>query len=245
MTVFLVGGGPDTTHPGLVAPFLTEVRATAPGRAQVVVLLCGPASRTWRQLPGYRRVLADAAVELRPVRVRVGRPVPATALAGVGGIVVGGGAPGEYLASLAPVAEALATAVGAGTPYLGFSAGAMVPARAALLGGHRSGGRDVCPEAVSEGLTPLTVAPGLGLVCFPVDAHTAAAGTLGRTVALVAAGTAAVAAGIDEGTCLALPAGAHDPEDGIVTGSGGVWTVRRGGGGDAVTVTVRSGAGAG
>jgi cyanophycinase len=243
VTVFLVGGGPDTAGPGLVAPFLAEVRAAATGRARVAVLLCGPAHRTWRQLPAARRVLADAAVDLRPVHLRAGRPVPAAALAGVDGVVVGGGVPGAYLASLAPAAAELSAAVAAGTPYLGFSAGAMVAARTALLGGHRSGGREVCPVGWSEGLTPVTVAPGLGLVGFPVDAHTAAAGTLGRTVALVTDGTAPVAAGIDEGTCLALPAGAQDPADGVVTGSGGVWTVRRGG--DGAVVTVRSGRDAG
>ena len=73
---------------------------------------------------------------------------------------------------------------------------------------------------------------------FPVDVHTAQAGTLGRTVALVESGAADTAVGVDEGTCLALPGGAADPADGVVTGSGAVWVVRRAG--DAVQLTRRT-----
>ena len=243
MTVFLVGGGADTVVPGLLAPFLAEVGAAAPGRPRVALLLCGPARWTRRELPAHRHALDGADVELLPVRVRPGQPVPAAALDGVDGIVVGGGVTPDYLACLAPVAGAVASAVAGGTPYLGLSAGAMVAPRTALLGGFRSAGRDVCPEEWSEGLTPVTVAPGLGVVGFPVDVHTGTTGTLGRTVALVETGTAAVAAGIDEDTCLALPVGADDPADGVVTGSGRVWTVRRRSGEETVTVTSAVGAG--
>lgn len=235
MTVFLVGGGPDTVPAGLLAPFLAEAGA-AGGRARVLVLLCGPAHRSWGALPAHRRNLPG--VDLRPVRVRPGRPLPDAALTGVTGIVVGGGVTPAYLAALTPLARDVATAVAGGTPYLGFSAGAMVAPGTALAGGWRSGGRAVCPRRWSEGLAPVTVALGLGLVGFAVDVHTGAAGTLGRTVALVADGAVPVAVGVDEGTCLAVPPGADDPRDGVVTGAGSVWTVRRGDGGPPVTVGV-------
>jgi cyanophycinase len=113
----------------------------------------------------------------------------------------------------------------------------MAAAGRALAGGYRSEGRQVCPRAWSEGLTPLTTAPGLGLVGFAVDVHTAQAGTLGRTVALGETGGAEVAVGIDDGTCLAVAAGTADPAAGLVTGSGHVRTVRRGSGAQAVEIT--------
>ena len=236
MTVFLVGGGPETVVPGLLAPFLAEVTAAAVGRPRVALLLCGPGRLIRREIPAYRHALDDDAVDLRPVRVPPGRPVPAAALAGADGIVVGGGATPDYLAALAPVAAAVASAVAGGTPYLGLSAGAMVAARSALAGGHSSAGRDVCPPEESEGLGPVTVVPGLGLVGFTVDVHTGRAGTLARTVDLVTSGSVATAVGIDEDTCLAVADPDADPARCALTGSGNVWTVRRGS--DARTVTV-------
>ena len=122
-------------------------------------------------------------------------------------------------------------------PYLGFSAGAMIAPRTALLGGHLLAGRSVCPRSWSEGLAELTVRPGLGLVEFAVDVHTGQAGTLGRTVALVDSGAAPVAVGIDEDTCLAVAVGAPDPADGVVTGPGAVWVVRHGPGTSTVLRT--------
>lgn len=56
--------------------------------------------------------------------------------------------------------------------------------------------------------------------------HTGRAGTLGRTVALVETGAAAVAVGIDEGTCLTVAGPGTDPADGVVTGAGSVWVLR-------------------
>jgi hypothetical protein len=77
---------------------------------------------------------AGPEVDVRPVSLRRRRGVPA---------------------------GAVAAAVRAGMPYPGFSAGAVIAARTALVG-------------------------------FPVDVHTGQAGTLGRTVALVASGAVEV-----------------------------------------------------
>jgi len=101
----------------------------------------------------------------------------------------------------------------------------MIAADTALIGGYRQAAHEVCPEDWSEELDPITVRPGLGLVGFAVDVHTAQAGTLGRTVALVSTGKVATAVGIDEDTCLAVPGPHSLPADCAASGGGGVWIV--------------------
>ncbi|SDN89303.1 cyanophycinase [Klenkia soli] len=225
MTIHLVGGGPGTTDAALVAPFLAEVRGRG-GRPRIGVVLAGTRVAERLARPGYARLLGGRSVDHVAVPLRPGRPVDPQLLAALDGLVVGGGRTPRYLAGLAGAADAVGAAVRSGLPYLGFSAGAMVAPDLALAGGWRSQGRPVAPRAWSEGLDELTSRPGLGLVRFAVDVHTAQAGTLGRTTALVAAGRP-VAVGVDEGTCLALEPGAADPDDGTVRGAGAVWTVRR------------------
>ncbi|SDF48118.1 hypothetical protein [Klenkia brasiliensis] len=227
MSIHLVGGGPDTTPAGAVAPF----RAELPGRPRVGVALAGSpvVGRCW--LPAYARVVGGDCVLLP---LRPGRPFDVRGLAGLDALVVGGGRTPRYLDGLAGAAGPVGELVRAGLPYLGFSAGAMVTPVDALAGGWRQQGRAVCPEEWSEGLEELTTRPGLGLLPFPVDVHTAQAGTLGRTVAVVPADRA-VAVGIDEGTCLSLPVDAADPDAGAVSGTGAVWTARGGDGGPLVS----------
>lgn len=230
MSVSLVGGGPETVVPGLLAPFLQEVRSRAAraGRApRVVLVVVDGRGAARRFLPAYRHALdGGPALEVRPVLLAPGRPAPAGAVADVDGIVVGGGETPAYLDGLLPAAAAVGAAVRAGTPYLGFSAGAMVAPSAALVGGHLLAGRSVCPEDRSEDVAEVALRPGLGLVGFPVDVHTAEAGTLGRTVALVGSGVAPLAVGIDEDTVLTVAGPEADPADGVVSGTGAVWVVR-------------------
>lgn len=73
-------------------------------------------------------------------------------------------------------------------PYAGFSAGAALAARDAVVGGWRADGVAVCPEDAGEDLDEVAVRPGLGLVPFAVDVHAAQWGTLPRLAAAVAAG---------------------------------------------------------
>ncbi len=244
MSVHLVGGGVEPGHgAGLLAPFLAEAAARAgDGRPRVAVLLVGGEGRLERFLPDYEKELGGAA-DVLPVELVRGRPPAGDALAAVaaahGVVVCGGPAPDYHAALTGPggLGAAVRAAVRAGTPYLGFSAGAMVAGDRALLGGYLADAREVCEEGCSEGLGELTVRGGLGLVPFTTDVHVTAAGTLGRAVELVAAGMVPCSVGLDEDTCLSTPPGG-DPAEGVVTGSGSVWVIRAGERGQAVLTRV-------
>jgi cyanophycinase len=231
VTVFLVGGGPDTMSTAdLLDPFVDEMASHADRRGRrprVAIAVFDHEGSGDRFLPDYTEALGGAdSVEVVPVYVRRGDTVGSSAFEDVDAVVVGGGPTPEYLAGLHAAAGTIGAAVATGVPYLGFSAGAMIAARATLVGGHRLGDEQVCPEEWSEGLVPLTLRPGLGLVGFTVDVHTAEAGTLGRTVAVVESGEVPNAVGIDEDTCVAADRPDTQPEDLVVTGTGSAWLVR-------------------
>jgi cyanophycinase len=231
VSVFLVGGGVDTIPtPDLLGSFQAELASHASTRRRVprlaVVLFDHEGSaRTF--LPSYVDALTCAgSIEVVPVLVRHGQQVAADAFLDVDGIAVAGGPTPEYLDGLSDVADMIRSVVARGVPYVGFSAGAMIASQQALVGGFRSAGTEVCPREWSEELDPITVCPGLGLVCFTVDVHTAQAGTLGRMVALLEARRAGAAVGIDEGTCLTVSAPDAQPEECFIAGTGSVWIGR-------------------
>ena len=93
-----------------------------------------------------------------------------------------------YLAAVDPLVEEIRLLVADGLPYLGFSAGAMIAADRAIVGGWRINGIPVCPEPTSQGLDEVTVVEGLGLVDLAVDVHAAQWGVLSRLVAATEAG---------------------------------------------------------
>ena len=230
MTVHLVGGGVDSIHtPGLLDPFLVELTRRGEGRCpRLAVVLVDVDGSGKRFLPDYVEALGGGAgFDVVPVFLRHGSAVDSGVFDEVDGIVVAGGPVPAYLAGLGGAAGVVRERVGSGVPYLGFSAGAMVAAAAAIAGGYRLEGMDVCPEDWSEGLDAVTLRPGIGLAPFTVDVHGAQAGTLGRAVALVEAGQVGTAVVVDEDTCLSFAEPGQPPEQGDITGSGSVWTVRR------------------
>ncbi|WP_125773426.1 Type 1 glutamine amidotransferase-like domain-containing protein [Antribacter gilvus] len=233
MSVYLVGGGPDTvTDRTAVDQFLDECGGKPGGRARVAVVCADVGESAAYFFPVYAALLAREGVE--PVLVPVGPEHPSPDLAGYAGIVVGGGPTPVYLDALHPVAGAIRTAVADGVPYLGFSAGAMIAPDRAIVGGWCADGRPVCPEEWSEGLDEVTVLDGLGLVRFAVDVHAAQAGTLSRAVAVVQRGVVPVAEAIDEDSTLVVRSDGSQ----AVLGRGRVWTVA--GGPGAASVTVRT-----
>ncbi|MET1064314.1 MAG: Type 1 glutamine amidotransferase-like domain-containing protein, partial [Arthrobacter sp.] len=173
MSIFLVGGGPDTvTTPVIFDQFVAAVlQRSGVGRPpRIAVVLVDHEGSADYFLPAYLDPLnrrAPCDVVTVPLRQR-GRVDPGV-FDGVDAIVVGGGPTPVYLEGLRNAAGAIRPAVAAGAPYLGFSAGAMIAPERAIAGGYRVRGVEVCPEEWSEGLGEVELREGLGLVSFAVD----------------------------------------------------------------------------
>jgi cyanophycinase len=143
-----------------------------------------------------------------------------TVLSDIDGLLIGGGMTPAYFESIVPLVDQVRLLVSDGLPYLGFSAGAMIAADTAILGGYRIGGVEVCPQDSSEDLDEVTLAQGLGLVDLAIDVHAAQWGTLTRLIAATEAGMIAGGVAIDENTALIVGEGAL-----AVIGLGSVWRV--------------------
>ena len=234
MSIHLVGGGWATEHSAAVfGPFLAEatVRATAVGREEpriAIIAVRAPGGGTdggtddaTRHADALAAALGAAGVFQAKVTA-LGLTDAATlpAIADVDGIIVGGGLTPAYLAAITPIAGEIRRQVSAGVPYLGYSAGAMIAAERALVGGWRLGEVEVSAEDAAEGLDELTLQPGIGLLDVTVDVHAAQWGTLSRLIAATEAGLIDGGLAVDENTALIVGEGALR-----VVGSGSVWRV--------------------
>lgn len=227
MSVHLVGGGwTRAGDPEVTSVFLTEasVRAAGSGRmvpriGVLIVVDDGTPSEEYRI--GYPESLrAVGACEPVVTVVASGEVFEAAVLTDIDALVVGGGLPLAYLDAVEPLVEEIRLLVADGLPYLGYSAGAMIAADRAVVGGWRINGIPVCPQETAEDLDELTVAEGLGLVDLAVDVHAAQWGTLSRLVAATEAGLVDGGVAIDEDTAMIVS------DDGFaVVGAGSVWQV--------------------
>lgn len=256
--VFLIGGGWDGTVADVVyGPFL---RAAASGSAMGSGAGTGADAGAGTGTGGGSgpRVLCvlvdegdgaeqfaryDAALRKAgpctpvPLLVPVGQRFDVGALSGdVDGLFVCGGLTPAYQEAFAGQLRSLpALLAERGVPYAGFSAGAAVAARDAVVGGWLMDGVAVCPPDAGEDLEEVEVRPGLGLVPFGVDVHAAQWGTVGRLIAVVAGGRLAHAVAIDENTLVEVGGGgAGGPGRARVTGLGQAHSVRPAPGGGVV-----------
>ena len=222
MTIYLVGSGPT----GSDATF-DDFAASARKRGdRIAICLLGSEEESGAYLGDYSQPILsrfpDARIE--PVWL-VGEstawPDEPLNLAGI--VVAGGWTPG-YLDNLLPHRDTIARLVLRGTPYLGFSAGAHIASRHAIVGGWKHRGRQLCPQDAGEDLEELSVRDGLGLVSVTIQAHADAWGTLPVAMAAIEAGLTPVAVAIDEATTLAV-----DPVSGYtrVRGPGRIQWVHR------------------
>jgi cyanophycinase len=202
LSTFLIGGGWDTAE--VYEPFV----GAAGGDRRIGCLIVdegdGPA-----QFERHGEVLRKAGpCTPVPLLVPLGaRFEPAKALEGVDALLVCGGLTPAYQDALAGCLERLPVLLaGRGMPYAGFSAGAAVAARRAVVGGWLVDAVPVCPEETGEDLAEVEVRAGLGLVPFAVDVHAAQWGTLARLVAVVGRGTAPYGVAVDENTLLQVAA---------------------------------------
>ena len=142
MSIHLVGGGfAPENDPAVYGPFLAEatLRAGAAGRTDpriaIIVVRNGDGDDHAAKLVAA----LESAGPLEPAITVLAQDGLATllAVADADGIVIGGGLTPAYLTAVAPIAGEIRRQVAAGIPYLGYSAGAMIAAERALLGGWR------------------------------------------------------------------------------------------------------------
>jgi cyanophycinase len=228
MSVFLVGGGfrdgyEEAVYGGFVAESVARAGDERP--AVIVVLTVREDAH-----PGHgetlasvvRRVAGSRDVIVETTVVAEGDVMPASALDGADGILVGGGLTPAYLSAFASLAERVRNEVESGVPYLGFSAGAMIAPDRALLGGWLIGGIEVVGQDAAEDLDELTIDDGLGLIDVTVDVHAVQWGNLSRAIAAVDSGALDELIAIDEATVLAVGSGPLRSG-----GAGTVWVVTK------------------
>lgn len=223
MGVHLIGGGFGRAA---FAPFTAEVQAVAAAKGADVPRVAVVTVREDAH-PGHAGDLVEAltgdgavALDTRVTTVGLTDLVDPAVFDDVDAIVIGGGLTPAYHAALEAGYDVIRTAVQGGTPYLGFSAGAMIAAERAILGGWRIGEVAIAPEETAEDLDEITVVPGIGLVDVSIDVHVAQWGTLSRLIAATEAGAVDGGLGIDESTVLIA-----DAEGLRIAGEGSVWRV--------------------
>ncbi|MHC3468134.1 type 1 glutamine amidotransferase family protein [Streptomyces sp. 7R007] len=227
---FLIGGGWDATAASDVyGPFLRAASAPAP-RVGVVVLDEGDGAEQFGRYDAVLRKVADCTPV--PLLVPLGDRFDAGLVAGLDGLLVCGGLTPAYQEAFAD-GRLASVVTDSGIPYAGFSAGAALAARRAVVGGWLDGGVPVCPDFAAEDLEEVEVRDGLGLVPFTVDVHAAQWGTLTRLVTAVGRHRLAGGIAVDENTLVAV-----DPDGRArVAGRGRAHAVRLGADGE---VLVRS-----
>jgi cyanophycinase len=225
VSIHLVGGGPFVAADAAAA-FTAEAtaRSAAVGRTVPRIALLSVAA-TDGTSPSSTADIAEVlggsrAAEVLVTEVAAGGVFDTTVLSDVDALVVNGGRTPDYLDAVAPLVDQIRLLVADGLPYLGYSAGAMIAADRALVGGFRIGGVEVCPESASEGLDEVELREGLGLVDLTIDVHAVQAGTLARLVAAAEAEFVTAGLAIDEDTTLVVGEGALE-----VRGTGSVWRV--------------------
>lgn len=225
MSIHLVGGGPFAASDA-AASFLAEAtaRSAAVGRTVPRIGLLSVASSVGAS-PSSTADIAEVLGGARQAEVLVSEIAPGevfstTVLSDVDALVVGGGVTPHYLDAVAPLVDQIRLLVSDGLPYLGYSAGAMIAADRALVGGWRIGGVEICPEEAADGLDEVELREGLGLVDLTIDVHAVQAGTLARLIASAEAEFVTAGLAIDEDTTLVVGEGALE-----VRGTGSVWRV--------------------
>ncbi len=222
--LFLVGSGPSESLDDVHDQFVEEARRRG---GVIAIAALGTEEEAEQFLPDYAQPILkrwpDAVVE--PIFLDdEGDTVWPERFEHLGGLVVCGGWTPGYLDALAPRRETISTLVRGGMPYLGYSAGAMIVSRHAIVGGWKFQGRVLAAEIVGEGLEELTIRDGLSLIGPTVETHSDAWSNLEVALASLEASPARVAVTIDEDTCLAV-----DPASGrtSVIGAGRVYWLQK------------------
>jgi cyanophycinase len=220
--LFLIGGGSEQA--GFVAghaAFADACREESGGEVSCVIL----AQHGRVDVEPFLERLGSLGLRPSPLIVSPSRPPSLVE----GPIYVAGGDTPGYQEALCRDTSWLAGV----TLYAGFSAGAAIAARRAVVGGWWAGGAPICDPEVGEGLHDVEIRPGLGLTEATVDVHCAQWGTLPRLIHAVQEGHGHRRGwGLDENTTLELGAGGAQAVHGI----GAVWSVDADPAGSSVVV---------
>ncbi|WP_427920307.1 hypothetical protein [Streptomyces sp. cg40] len=206
-STFLIGGGWGT--PVVHEPFLRAAGGSARSAPRIGCVIVdegdGDGDRQFARYDGVLRGAADCVPV--PALVPVGGRFDLGAVSDVDGLLVCGGLTPAYQDAFAGCLGLLPGLLAErGIPYAGFSAGAALAARSAVVGGWLLDGVPVCPEDSAEDLEEIAVRPGLGLVPFAVDVHAAQWGTLPRLIAAVSRHRLPHGVALDENTLVEVAA---------------------------------------
>lgn len=226
MTLYLVGGSPSPAVEPIINDFCTS--ASKRGSRIAIAILGGP-DEARDFLPLYAEPIRERLPEAQIEPVWLPDPDDGPVIwpenpEQVAGLVVAAGWTPGYLEALLPHRKAIAEHVHRGYPYLGWSAGAMIVGRHAIVGGWQYEGRRVAPEIAGEGITELDIREGLGLIGPSVETHAGEQYLAIRAIAALQAGSMSTVACIDEDSALIINANSGRTR---VKGPGRVTWVRR------------------
>jgi cyanophycinase len=223
MSIHLVGGG---WSEDLFRHFVIEAEARAAGSARIIprigVLLLADDEASGQELSDRYRSLLLGIASCSPVVTVIidGAEATSELLSDIDGLLIGGGTTPAYLEAVTGLVEEVRLLVADGLPYLGYSAGAMIAADVAIIGGWMIGDVPIGSADIGEGIDEVAVVEGLGLIDLAVDVHAAQWGTLARLIATTEAGLVDGGVAIDEETVLIVGDGTLRVE-----GLGSVWRV--------------------
>jgi cyanophycinase len=214
--MFLHGGGDTLQHRSSTFGRFAQA-ATADGECRLALVVVEPTpSQARESFDAYSEIFASlpiGPITIYPVFASPSQPLQRAQLEDIrpSGVFVCGGSTPLYQRSLCGDTSWVEYLAAARIPYGGTSAGSAIAARRAIVGGWRATRADhtraMIFQGASEGLDPLTVRDGLGLVPFAIDVHAGQMGTLTRLLHAVEAGLVAEGWAIDEDTLLQVEAG--------------------------------------
>lgn len=230
--VFLIGGGwRAETFTQTYGRFLQAASQQNTQRRIAIIVAEEPDSDTlqqfFRYLTAFESVGLDSS-EAAKIIVSAEQPLTKEILAETKptGIFVCGGLTPAYYEALCLEKTWLTYLLEKKIPYCGFSAGAALSAKKAIVGGWRreinNKTIEIADENAGEDIHLLAVRNGLDLVPFAVDVHATQWGTLSRLFHTIDAKLADEGWAIDENTMLEF-----DGEDVQVYGAGNAYRIKR------------------
>ncbi|MCA9946098.1 MAG: hypothetical protein KC449_21590 [Anaerolineales bacterium] len=229
--IFLHGGGDRAeSRAATFGRFVAEV-LRQPADKLALVLAEAEDTAVPPTIAAYSHIFTAVGVpqtQLIPIVVTAEAPLTYEMIAQArpAGVFVCGGITPYYHQAIAAIPGWIRYLHVANIPFGGTSAGAAIAAQTAVLGGWQSTrqgqSREILFVGAGEGLDPLTVRPGLGLVPFAVDVHASQMGTLTRLIHAVELGLVPEGWAIDENTMLVVNGRSHQ-----IVGQGHGYHVQR------------------